>query len=806
MILAVCAWSYNASAQMTDQAIIDYAKTASAQGKSHTEMAKELMARGATMAQIQDITARLNAEKAQKSTPAASADSRMRRPVGNDASTPAVGQTAPKDYMLYDQDGNPVILRTVETPSNNTTVVPIYGHDMFRTAALNFEPNENQATPANYKLGPGDEIIIDIWGANEAAIRQTISPDGKIIVSQVGPIYLNGLTVSQAENRIKRALSQIYSGVDGDNPVSDISVSLGQNRTIQVSVMGEVNAPGTYRLSGFSTVFNALYRAGGVTGIGSLRAVRIVRGGEIVGESDIYEYIFYGKEGGNIKLQDGDVINVPAYGNLVEVTGNVKRPMRYEMKAGETVSSLVTYAGGFSGDAYTEDLSVVRQTGSEKQVFTVKEGEYSSFSLADGDVVNISHSMERFSNKVEVKGSVFRPGIFEFGGEIATVRQLVEHAGGPTEDAFLVRAVLLREKEDLSFETVPVDLANVLSGKAADILLKKNDVLTISNKHEIDKIGSLTILGYVNAPGEYVYSEGTTVEDLILMAGGLMLGASLENVNVARRTNDNRATSKGDTYAETFDLDILDGYVIGGDEFVLQPYDVVTVRRSPGYREQKIVSVSGEVNFEGEYALVNGAERLSDLIKRAGGVSNFAYLKGGRLTRKMNEEEKAVRDASIEAMKNGSVTDSTNIDRDLYASTYTVGIQLDKAIASPGSDYDVTLREGDVLFVPEYVSTVNVHGDVMYPNTVSFIAGKPVSYYIQQGGGYGIRAKRSKTYLVYMNGTIALAKRGAKVEPGCEIIVPEKPEREKLPAQAYTSFGSSLTSMAAMVVALIKSF
>lgn len=841
--MALCLASFSAWAQMTDDAIVEYAKSAYAEGKSQTDIAKELIARGVSTTQLQKLADKLKAAKQGDQTVNKNASTRLRQPVGQDdkkaklkkgymsvqsknlpqmkggiqnAQNAFGQQELPEELMLeqtgdmgesvflYDEEGNQIIV-PLEALQAKEEEIPIYGHDLFDGEELTFEPNENQATPENYKLGPGDEVIIDVWGANEANYRETISPDGRIIVSQVGPMYLNGLTISQASAKIKKAMAQIYAGVEGDRPVSDISVTLGQNRTIQINVMGEVNAPGTYRLSSFTTIFNAIYRAGGITDIGSLRTIRIMRGGKAIGEVDIYDYLFYGKENNDVKLQDGDVINVPPYNSLVEVEGNVKRPMKYELKEGESLTSLLTYAGGFAGDAYSEALTVVRQTGKEKQVYSVKESKYSSFTLSDGDKITISPAIDKYSNKVEVTGAVFRPGAYELGGEIATVRQLVQHAGGLTEDAFLNRALILREKEDLSFETVAVDLGGIMTGKAADVLLKKNDILSVSNKHNVEEIGTLTVLGYVMYPGEYDYADGTTIEDLILMAGGLKLGASIANVDVARRTNDKTATIKSETYAETFTFNVKDGFVMGGDEFVLQPYDVVTVRRSPGYREQKIVTVSGEVNFEGEYALVNGSERISDLVKRAGGVTNYAYLKGGRLTRTMNEEELAVRQASIDMMESGTLSDSTKVDKNMLATTYTVGIQLDKALANPGSDYDVTVREGDILFVPEYISTVRVQGEVMYPNTISYISGKPVSYYIQQGGGYGTKAKKNKTYVVYMNGTIALASKGAKVEPGCEIIVPTKPERQKMPATAYVSLGTSVASMAAVITTLIRS-
>lgn len=826
VVILVCAASFSAKAQMSDSAVQEYVKSAYASGKSETQIATELAARGVSTAQLQRIKNSLTSKAGDKTAVKDASESRLRQRVGEKEVSPVKGKNKNSQYMnaknpgaknqqiksmynlgkkvvLYDDEGNPVEVPLSAFEEKEET--PIFGHDIFSSfEELTFEPNENQATPENYKLGPGDEVIIDIWGANEANIRQTISPEGRIIVSQLGPIYLNGLTITQAAAKIKKVASQIYAGVEGERPVSDISVTLGQNRTIQVNVMGDVNTPGTYRLSGFATVFNAIYRAGGITDIGSLRNIHVLRGGKNIADVDVYDFIFYGKQSVDVKLQDGDVVQVPAYGTLVQVAGSVKRPMKYELKDGETVASLVTFAGGFAGDAYSNDLNIVRQTGKEKRVHTVAEKNYSSFALCDGDFVTVGSVIDRYENKVEVNGAVFRPGIFELGSEIATVKQLVLHAGGLTEEAFLNRAVIIREKDDLSLETVSVNLGGIMNGTASDVLLKKNDILTVSNIHKIDEVGTLSILGYVENPGEYEFAEGTSIEDLILIAGGLKKGASTAKVDVARRIDDKNATEKSELYSETFTFSISEGLVIGGEEFILQPYDVVSVRRSPGYQEQKIVTVNGEVNFAGEYALVNGAERLSDLVKRAGGASSVAYLKGGRLTRRMTDDEIAMRLASADKMTFENEADSLKFQRQLEKTSFTVGIQLDKAISNPGSDYDIILRDGDVLDVPEYIGTVKVNGAVMNPNTVSFISGKPVSHFVNLAGGYTMKAKRSRTYVVYMNGNVALARRGGKVEPGCEIIVPKKPERTPMPATAYISLGTSAASMAMVIMNIVN--
>ena len=521
----------------------------------------------------------------------------------------------------------------------NEESIQIYGHDLFRGRALTFEPNENAATPQDYRLGPGDQVIIDIWGYSEGSYTLTISPEGRVYISQVGPIQLSGLTIAAATEKIRKALVSKYSSIGGSKPNTSVSVTLGSIRTIQVNVMGEVGTAGTYRLSSFATVFHALYRAGGVTSRGSLRAIKVIRGGDQIASVDVYDYLMEGRTDTDIALREGDVILVPPYVNIATISGKVKRPMSYELLGGETLSTLIDYAGGFASDAFREDFRVIRQTGPERQVFNVKAGQAGGFRLEDGDYVTVGASMDRFANKVEVRGYVFRPGMFELGKEIATVRQLIAGAGGLKEDAFTGRAVIMREKDDLSLETVSVDLSGILSGKADDVLLRKNDILVVSGIHEINDRGTLTINGAVASPGVFPFSENTTVEDLILQAGGLLEGASYSRVDVARRVTDPYSTMPKDTIGETFSFAIKDNLAIdGGENFYLQPYDVVSVRRSPAFRTQKFVRIEGEVAFPGEYVLLTEGERLSDLLRRAGGKTGRAFLHGSTLTRRMNEE------------------------------------------------------------------------------------------------------------------------------------------------------------------------
>ena len=570
--------------------------------------------------------------------------------------------------------------------------------------------------------------------------------------------------------------------------------------------MGEVHTTGTYRLSAFASLFHALYSAGGVTDIGSLRNIRVMRDSKEVASVDLYEYLFDGKTADDIRLKEGDVIIVPPYEALVTIQGKVKRPMYYEVKKGEPLGALLGYAGGFAGDAYSNEVGLIRQTGKDRRIFSVQSGKYDSFGLEDGDSVRVGGTLNRFANRVEVNGAVFRPGMYELGDEMNTVRALVERADGPREDAFLNRAQILREKEDLTKEMIAVDLQGILSGSVPDLALRRNDVLMVPSIQELQEFGAFTIDGEVAWPGLYPYADNTTIEDLIIQAGGLLESASTAQVDVMRRVRSPKSKVPTEEIGKVYRFEIKDGFVVDGKEpFVLEPFDVVAVRRSPGYQKQRLVILDGEVVFEGRYALVRKNERVSDLIKRAGGVTPDAYTGGGRLIRRMNEEERAVREATILAARQKREDgDSISLERLAVNDYYNVGIELDKALENPGSDYDVILREGDRLIVPERVSTVTVNGQVLSPNTVAYLKNKPLKYYISQAGGYADRAKKNRVYVVYMNGMITQAKGNTRIEPGCEIVVPSKRKRNPVRLNEILGLTSSAASLAAVIVAASK--
>lgn len=683
--------------------------------------------------------------------------------------------------------------------------VTVFGRNIFTDRNLSFEPNLDIPTPENYVLGSGDELIIDVWGTSENTVREIISPEGTIHVAGIGPIFLDGMSIQDAERSLRREFSKIYAAISGKSV--HIKLSLGGIRTIMINVMGEVQVPGTYRLSAFASVFHALYRAGGVSGIGSLRDIRVVRGGKEVACIDVYDYIMKGKLTDDIRLSEGDVILIPPYENLVSISGKVKRPMAYEMKKGETITTLLSYAGGFTGDAYRDAIRLFRLNGKEKQIYNVGQDDYQSFVLTDGDELSVEAVLQRFSNKVEVRGAVYRAGVYQLDDSITgTVRQLISRAEGLRGDAFLNRALLRREHEDLTHEMIPVDLKRMMAGAVSDLRLQKNDVLYISSVKDIEKEGTLSIYGDIRNPGDFPYVKNTSIQDLIVKAGGLLESASMVRIDVSRRIRDPKSISSSTVIGKSFAVELKNGLVMGEDKgFELEPYDIVFIRRSPGYRKQANVTVEGEVAFTGNYTLIQSNERLSSLIARAGGLSKEAYVKGARLIRRMTADEMRQKKDVLRLSVRGSEKASVSPVTLEASSTYPVGIELEKALVNPGSDEDMVLREGDVLFVPKYVSTVTINGAVMYPNTILYQKGSSLSYYIEQAGGFGNRALKRRVYVIYMNGMVSRLKRrmGNAIEPGCEIIVPSKKGRKQTVAADVTGMNTSIASIAAMVAAMV---
>ena len=764
--------------QMSDVQVLDYLKSGIEQGKSQNQLIAELAARGVDRAQAERVKALYESQQTGIKQAQSTAVSENRSHAVN-------GEV----------DLNP---REFVQESGAT----IYGRDIFRNKSLNFAPSENLATPKNYRLGPGDEVIVDIFGANQVTLRQVISPEGSINVDVLGPVYLSGMTIDEANKFLKNKLSGIYGGLNRGTSRTDIRLSLGQIRSIQVNILGEVANAGTYVVSAFSTVFHALYLAGGVTGLGSLRNIAVTRGGKTVGTVDVYEFLATGNRESDIRLEEGDVIMVKPYTCLVLIDGEVKRPMSYEMKEGETMANLLEYAGGFKSGALSDNVMVMRQNGRNYEIRTVDESQYETFMLEDGDQVTVNKLNAFYENRINIMGAVYQPGTYELGEDIRTVRQLVEKAGGLMPDAFTNRAVLHREHDDKTREVISINLGRVLSGTDPDVVLMKNDELYITSKADIQERGTMSITGLVVKPGTFPFAENTTVEDLIIMAGGLKEGASLARVDISRRKRDANGLIRVDEVGELLSVSLDGSFEDNGEEkFYLQPYDEVIVHMSPAYNAQTHVTVTGEANFPGAFTMTSRNERLSDLVRKAGGITNYAYLKGARLYRGMTDDE---RDQLLEILHNRDTDRRMSVDTmGIYEirlqTRYQVAIQLDEALRRPGSEYDITLQEGDVLDIPLVRNTVRVFGAVMHPAVLTFEKNKDVKAYIEDCGGYTKRARKSKAYVVHMNGRSERMSKISQVMPGDDVVIPEKNQRESgISDSAFMRGAEAITAIAAM--------
>jgi len=844
-----------AQSSMSDQQLIEFILDEKDKGTSQSEIVKKLLQRGVDMQQIQRVKRKYERQKEDLGMGAMdgnqkAGNSRMRsgnnqqRKSGNKRNTEDLSKQNSSqrisgritsnldeddpDFLMMQSDLDDIVpmdsmdmlKRILEKQKKEKN--KIFGHDIFNNEDLSFEPNMNIATPQDYVVGPGDVVIIDIYGASQESINATVSPDGEVVIEGFGPIQLAGLTVSQANARLRAQLGARYSS-------SQIKMTVGQTRSILVNVMGEVKTPGTYTLSAFSTVFNALYMAGGITDIGTLRNIKVYRNNRLISTVDVYDYILNGKATGNVHLTDNDVIIVGSYECLVNVRGKVKRPMYYEMKQDESVQSVLQYAGGFTGDAYRKSVRVIRKAGSLYSVHTVNEFDMGAFHVADGDSITVDSIIKRYSNMVEIKGAVFRPGMYELGGNINSVRTLLEAADGVTDEAFTDRGVMHRMKPNRTLEVLSVDISGILDGSAPDVPLRNEDVLFIASKKEVQSEQTITIHGEVQYPGIYQYAENETIEDFILQAGGLNTAASTVKVDVARRIIDPHATTSNDTIAQTFSFSLKDGFILNNsnNDFHLMPFDEVYVRKSPGYSPQQNVYVEGEVLFEGTYTLSKKSERLSDIIKQAGGLTNTAYARGARLVRQRTPEERVreenmiqttlkqknsglmnIRNASsasnLDIVKSMIYMDSLDLKKLDQVTTYSVGIELEKALEKPGSDADIVLREGDRIIVPEYSGTVKINGEVLYPNTVNYVEGEDLDYYINQAGGYSQNAKKRQTFIIYMNGMVAKADRKHKPRPGCEIVVPLRIRGGKMSTAEIISVGTGTASIATMLVTLLN--
>ena len=747
------------------------------------------------------------------------------------------------------------------TDSLESDKLEIFGMSIFKSADMSFEPSLNVATPLDYILGAGDEIIIDVYGASETTYQEVVSPDGSILISGVGPISLGGVSIKEAKNRIFNRLSSIYSGLKGRNANTFIQVSLGQVRSIKVNVVGNVVQPGTYELSSFSTAFNALYFAGGPTENGSLRKIEVVRAGKKIAELDVYKYLFEGDAAENPQLLDQDVIIVKPYLNRVKLAGNVKQPAVYELKEDETIEYLFQFSGGFSNGAFKEFITIDRVGEKEREVATIDRANFALEKSMDGDSIFVTKVLDTYLNRVKIDGAVNRPGYYQLTSNL-TLSSLIEKANGLRQDAYLKRGNVIRLSQTLTLKNLSFDVSEVINGNQ-DLLLSPDDMIQISSIFDLTEEKNITIRGQVRNPGVFPYIDSMKVEDIVNISGGLKEDASTTTVEVARRLTSDEDLSKS---SEIFTFTINGDLAINDEasSFLLKPFDLVLIKSTPFVRQHKVVRIEGEVNFPGFYALATNEDKISDLIERAGGLTRYGYPEGASLIRRTEyyrtEFEKEELNALIEARRteleekfirdnpNGlenysliedqlieyekELTEAFKIEEstdELEARIFraqelrkllvrdsvsgseelierqAIGIELDKIINQPKSRYDLILRDGDLISVPKQLETVRVQGEVLYPNTVRFQDGVSFKNYVSASGGFSSKAKVGKSYIVYANGSAKRTKsflffrKFPKVKPGADIIVPQREERRKLTVQEILGISSSLATIALII-------
>lgn len=827
----LCSGLLFAQSTMTDSQIMDYIVKENAKGTPRSQIVTQLMERGITVDRIQKI--RRNFERQQKKEVQGAVNisgidsktakrlrksngdvredpiksnknfpTKIKQKVDESSFTPYQRQRYKEQQELdLDENLNFILPDSLEMYENAMILLDnnkkkVFGRDIFNNKKLSFESEMNIATPSDYLLGPGDAVFVDVWGASQKQFESTVSPEGFINIEGYGPVNVSGLTVAQANQRLRNTLGSRFGG-------SQVKLTVGQTKTITVNVMGEVKAPGTYTVSAFATVFHALYMAGGVNDIGTLRSIKVLRKGRLVSTVDIYDYILNGKLSGNIRLTSDDVIYVDTYDCLVNIAGKVKRPMFYEMKKTESVNTLLKYAGGFTGDAFSDNITLIRKSGGEMSIYSLNEFERGKFQVQDADSVWVDSVLDRYKNLVEVRGAVMRPGKYQMDGNISTVRQLIQTAGGLAEDAMPARGLIHRLRSDRTLEVKSFNGGDLMQHKEADIPLQNEDVVFIPSRKDTNEELLLTINGEVRYPGSYQYAANSSIESLILQAGGLTDKASVAKVDIARRFRDKKAVASGEQVAQFFSFSLKDGFIIDGKpDFILQPFDEVYVRTSPGYVEQQHVKVEGEVQFEGTYVITKKKYRLSDLITAAGGLTKEAYARGARLERQLTDVEKLKQQ---ELIKIATLNDSTDIRKIQINDMPYVVIHLESALLNPGDDrWDVILREGDRLIIPQFNNTVSVSGEVMYPTTLTYTPGASLSHYIEQCGGYSLKSKKSRVFAIQMNGTVKRVRSSRDIQPGSNIVVPAKPKRQVMNLTQLISLIMSLTTLAAVAVSALK--
>jgi protein involved in polysaccharide export with SLBB domain len=688
--------------------------------------------------------------------------------------------------------------------------VDIFGSNLFKRKDLTFEPSLNIPTPPDYQLGSGDVLNIEVWGASQSSFKLKISPEGQIFVPSLGPIQVSGLTVERATWLIINKLSTIYSGLKGASPNTFAQVTLGNIRSIKVTIAGEAFMPGTYTLPAFATVFNALYFAGGPGGNGTYREVKVIRSGNTIANIDLYSFLLKAESSQNIRLQDEDMIFIGPYKNRVMLSGEVIRPAIYELRENETLSDLISYAGGYTSSAFHKSLVVNRKTESERRLLNVDSDLFSSFLMKNGDVLKVGKILERYENRVTIRGAVFREGEYALK-EGMTLTDLINKAEGLREDAFTSRASIYRLLDNLEVEVIDVDLKAILENPAMDLQLKREDLLLISSILELKQERTVNIVGEVQKPGSFPYADNISLGELIRKAGGLKHSASLAMVEVARRVQNRAATESSETISEVFNFPIDENLSVNdeGSSFRLKPFDIVFVRTSPGYKKQELAKAEGEFTFPGSYAIAQKGERISDLVARAGGLTPDAYLPGATLLRKIDDTQREQAER-IKELEGDNLEIDANIDEQMNNSHQPIGINLEKILKYPKSNEDLLLVEGDILRVPQQLQTVRLSGELLNPVTTRYLRNVTLRRYVAHAGGFTDNARKSKVFVVYANGSVNKTRNFIffrvypKIEPGAEIVVPTKPERDGVSLQETLAISSSLSSIALVTISIIN--
>jgi protein involved in polysaccharide export with SLBB domain len=796
--------------ELSDAQIRQFIQQVEAQGLTDAQLEQVALARGMGQTEIAKLRTRVNRLKESNSNDSGNGTQTGEK--GGIASGSGTRELNFKPDSVPDYNKN-------ASEALNSFKPKIYGADLFKNSGMSFEPNLRMATPANYQLGPDDEVLIDIFGYSEANYKLRISPEGTINIPYVGIVSIGGQTIEQATQRIRSRLATIYPNMRSGN--TKVNISLGNIRSIKVTLLGEVTRPGTYTLPSLATVFNALYSSGGPSENGSFREIEVIRNNRIITKLDIYEFLLRGFQRNNLRLQDQDVIRIPTYRKRVEFAGEVKRPAIYEARDNENLQDVISFAGGFTSKAYTARIKVVQNTPKERRITDVLSESFTSYVPQNGDRYFAEPILERFENRVTISGAVFRPGQYQLESGL-TLGQLIRKAEGVTEDAFLSRGYITRLRPDNSPELISFDLAKILNGTATDIPLRREDEVTISSIFELREEYQVSVEGEVRSPGTINYAENMSLEDLIVLAGGFKEGASAKRIEISRRVKDSEVGAANSRVAEVYQVDVDQNLMIQGPKFILQPFDIVLVRNAAGYEVQRQVRVEGEVLYPGTYIITRKDERISDIIQRVGGLTDLAYLAGASLIRsdasekgsgknKINTEEQDQKKLVRLQRLQETIKDSTDIEQQqvLLRNDY-VGIDLERIIAKPKSKLDLILEEGDVLRIPKQLQTVKVSGEVLYPTTSIYNGNKTFRQYISDAGGFSDNSLKKRSYVIYANGAVRSTKRFflfnnyPMVKPGAEVFVPKKAEVKKLSASEIVGLTSGIASLGAIILGVLN--